>query len=558
MAPLPSSKWAAAVPERDGQRLARLAREAIAEALGGPVCDRTGAPGFEGPGASFVTLSLDGKLRGCMGGLEPSASLVEDIIDHALAAAFQDPRFAPLGREELPRLAVEVSLLSPLQALAGAHEEDLLRCLRPGVDGLVLELDGQRAVFLPQVWTELPEPRTFLAALKRKAGWPAAFWSPQVRAWTFTVEAWRDEPPPQLRGPEAAGFLHPARHWQRLEDGRIRCLVCPHRCALREGQRGRCVVRQRIGDRMVLAAYGQTSGFCVDPIEKKPLHHFLPGSSVLSFGTVGCNLACRFCQNWSLSRARDLGLLRDRATPEAIAERARRQGCRSVAFTYNEPATFLEFVSDVAEACHAEGIATVAVTAGYLEDGARRDFFTHLDAANVDLKAFSDDFYRHVVGGTLEPVLDTLRYLVHETAVWTEITTLLVPGLNDSDDELRRLCTWIATDLGAEVPLHFSAFHPAHRMLDLPPTPPATLRRARTLALEAGLKYVYTGNVRDLEGGTTRCPGCGRALIQRDGFHLLALSLGAGGRCLHCGTALPGHFGDRALSTVAQGPGKVP
>jgi len=550
MEPLHSSKQAAAIPERDGPRLARLARETIAEALGGPACDQVGASGFDAPGASFVTLTLGGKLRGCVGNPVPNASLAEGIINHARAAAFQDPRFAPLRREELSRLAVEVSLLSPLQPISCTDEEDLLRQLRPGVDGLVLDLDGQRALFLPQVWAELTEPRAFLAALKRKAGWPATFWSPGIRASTFTVEAWRDEPSQgRPHGPDGAGFLYPARHWQRLEDGRLRCLVCPHRCALREGQRGRCVVRQRIGDRMVLAAYGRTSGFCVDPIEKKPLHHFFPGSSVLSFGTVGCNLSCRFCQNWGLSGSRDLSLLREPATPEAIAERARLQGCRSVAFTYNEPATILEFVSDVAEACHAQGIATVAVTAGYLEDAARRDFFTHLDAANVDLKAFSDDFYRRVVGGSLEPVLDTLRYLVHETKVWTEITTLLIPGLNDSDGDIRRLCTWIAADLGVEVPLHFSAFHPDHRMLDLPPTPRATLDRARGLAREAGLKYVYTGNVRDLEGGITRCPGCGRAVIRRDGYRLLDLRLEDDGTCGHCGTRVSGVFATTAQTS---------
>ena len=543
MEPLHSSKRAPAIPERDGQRLARLAREAIAEALGGPAGERIGTSGLDGPGASFVTLTLDGKLRGCVGGLEPNASLVEGIRNHARAAAFQDTRFDPLQREELPRLAVEVSLLSPLQPIVCEDEGDLLRQLRPGVDGLVLAFKGHRALFLPQVWAELTEPRAFLAALKRKAGWPAAFWSPKIRAWTFTVEAWRDEAPhlPPY-GPEGAGFLYPARHWQRLEDGRLRCNVCPHRCALGEGQWGRCMVRQRIGGRMVLATYGRTSGFCVDPIEKKPLHHFFPGSSVLSFGTVGCNLSCRFCQNWHLSRSRDLSILRDRASPEAIAESARRQGCRSVAFTYNEPATFLEFVSDVAEACHAQGIATVAVTAGYMEDAARRDFFTHLDAANVDLKAFSDDFYRRVVGGSLEPVLDTLRYLVHETKVWTEITTLLIPGLNDSDDEIRRLANWIASDLGIEVPLHFSAFHPDHRLLYLSPTPRATLTRAWNLAREAGLKYVYTGNVRDLESGTTRCPGCGRAVIQRNGYQVLDLRLLEDGTCGHCGRQIPGVF----------------
>ncbi len=543
MEPLRSSKQAPAIPERDGRRLARLAREAIAETLGGPVCERVDLHSFDGPGASFVTLTLDGKLRGCVGSPVMSASLVEGVISHARAAAFQDTRFDPLRREELPHLAVEVSLLSPLQPIVCTGEEDLLQQLRPGVDGLVLDLDGHRALFLPQVWKELPEPRDFLAALKWKAGWPATFWSPRVRTWTFTVEAWRDETSHlHPHGPDGAGFLYPARHWQRVEDGRIRCEVCPHRCVLGEGQQGRCIVRQRVGDRMVLTAYGRTSGFCVDPIEKKPLHHFFPGSSVLSFGTVGCNLSCRFCQNWNLSRSRDLSLLHYRATPEAIAESAHHQGCRSVAFTYNEPATSLEFVSDVAEACHAQGIATVAVTAGYLEEAARRDFFTHLDAANVDLKAFSDGFYRRVVGGSLGPVLDTLRYLVHETKVWTEITTLLIPGLNDSDDEIRRLSDWIASDLGVEVPLHFSAFHPDHRMLDLPPTPRATLTRARNLAREAGLNYVYTGNVHDLEGETTCCPGCGRAVIQRDGYQLQDLRLQEDGTCGRCGRQIPGIF----------------
>ncbi len=547
MAPSPSSRPAPAIPERDGHRLAQLAREAIAEALGGPPCRLGEDPGE--PGASFVTLTLDGELRGCMGSLSPHGSLMEDLVDHARAAAFHDHRFDPLRREELPRLGVEVSLLSPLRPLACAGEADLLRQLRPGVDGLLLESEGRNVTFLPQVWDDLPDPAAFLQALKRKAGWHAAFWSPGIRAWTYTAEAWRDEPRPvpptaaELTGPPGAGFLYPARHWHRMADSRLRCDVCPHGCALREGQAGRCAVRRREGNRIVLAAYGRTSGFCVDPIEKKPLHHFLPGSSVLSFGTVGCNLSCRFCQNWDLSRSRDLGRLRERATPEQIAASARNLGCRSVAFTYNEPAIFLEYVSDVAEACHAEGLATVAVTAGYLEDAARRDFFAHLDAANVDLKAFSEDFYRRIAGGSLQPVLDTLRHLVHETDVWTEITTLLIPGLNDAEDEIRRLCAWIATELGPDVPLHLSAFHPAHRMLDRPPTPPATLRRAHALAREAGLRFVYTGNVRDPEGEATPCPGCGSTVIRRDGYRLLDWNLDAEGRCGWCGTLLPGRYG---------------
>ncbi|HJW43294.1 MAG TPA: AmmeMemoRadiSam system radical SAM enzyme [Geothrix sp.] len=532
-----------------------MARRTIAKALGeSPAGDGSGAASGEidGPGASFVTLTVDGELRGCVGGLAPHPSLAEGIRRHALAAAFDDPRFEPLAPEQLPRLTVEVSLLSPLRPVACTSEADLLRQLRPEVDGLVLEAQGRTATFLPQVWESLPAPAEFLAALKRKGGWSARAWPADMRAWTYTAEAWQDAPraaplsAAALAGRGGAGFLYPARHWHRLADGRLRCDVCPHGCALREGQHGRCFLRQRQGHRLALAGYGRTSGLCVDPIEKKPLHHFLPGSKTLSFGAVGCNLACRNCQNWHLSRARDLGRLHERAAPESVAATARRLGCLSVAFTYNEPAISLEFVADVAEACHAEGLATVAVTAGYLKDAARRDFFEHLDAVNVDLKFFREETYRQVAGGSLQPVLDTLRYLVHGTDVWTEITTLLIPGLSDSEVELRQLSEWIADDLGVEVPLHFSAFHPDHRMQDVPPTPPATLRRARALAREAGLKHVYIGNVDDPEGATTYCSGCGRSVIRREGFDLLERLLDAEGRCRHCGTRVAGRFGTKA------------
>jgi pyruvate formate lyase activating enzyme len=556
-----------------------MARRTIAEALGETLGEAPGCDGgdtanheigdatggtVDGPGASFVTLTVDGELRGCVGGLAPNSSLVEGIRHHALAAAFDDPRFEPLAPEQLPRLTVEVSLLSPLRPVACASEADLLRQLRPEVDGLALEARGRTATFLPQVWESLPAPAEFLAALKRKAGWPPGAWPADMRAWTYTAEVWQDAPRAEplsaaaLAGPEGAGFLYPARHWHRLADGRLRCDVCPHGCALREGQHGRCFLRQRQGHRLVLAGYGRTSGLCVDPIEKKPLHHFLPGSKTLSFGAVGCNLACRNCQNWHLSRARDLDLLHERAAPQSVAAAARRLGCLSVAFTYNEPAISLEFVTDVAEACHAEGLATVAVTAGFLKDAARRDLFEHMDAANVDLKFFHEATCRQVTGGSLQPVLDTLRYLVHGTDVWTEITTLLIPGLNDSEAELRQLSEWIADDLGVEVPLHFSAFHPDHRMQDVPPTPPATLRRARALAREAGLKHVYIGNVRDPEGATTDCPGCGQPVLRREGFDLLDRRLDAGGRCGHCGVCVSGRFGPTAVRGVRIAPAPPP
>jgi len=341
---------------------------------------------------------------------------------------------------------------------------------------------------------------------------------------------------------EVFGIAHRTRLWHPLEDGRVQCDVCPRACKLSEGQRGFCFVRACRGGEVVLTTYGRSSGFCVDPIEKKPLNHFLPGTPVLSFGTAGCNLACRFCQNWDISKSREFDTLADSAMPETIAAAAARLGCRSVAFTYNDPVIFHEYAIDVARACHQHGIRTVAVTAGYQTAAAREEFYAHMDAANVDLKAFTDDFYRRVCGGRLGDVLETLEYLRHETSVWFEITTLLIPGLNDSDAEIDAETRWIVEKLGPDVPLHFTAFHPDWRLRDRPPTPPATLRRARRIALGNGLHFVYTGNVHDEEGGTTFCPGCGHALIVRDWYELRAWHLTADGRCARCGAVCPGVF----------------
>jgi pyruvate formate lyase activating enzyme len=308
-------------------------------------------------------------------------------------------------------------------------------------------------------------------------------------------------------------------------------------------------VRQRKDDAMVLTTYGRSSGFCIDPIEKKPLNHFHPGSSVLSFGTAGCNLACKFCQNWDISKSREMDTLMDAASPGAIAAAAQANGCRSVAFTYNDPVIFAEYAMDAADACHERGIATVAVTAGYIGAQARREFYAKMDAANVDLKGFSEDFYVKLCGARLAPVLETLVYLVHETDVWTEITTLLIPGKNDSDEELAAMSDWIMRELGPDVPLHFTAFHPDYKMTDLPRTPAATLTRARTIAERAGLHYVYTGNVHDREGGTTFCASCAEPLIVRDWHEIVRYELGDDGACRHCGAAPAGRFGryDRAF-----------
>ena len=339
---------------------------------------------------------------------------------------------------------------------------------------------------------------------------------------------------------------HPARYWHWAADGRMQCDLCPRDCKLHEGQRGACFVRARTGDRMVLTTYGRSSGFCIDPIEKKPLNQFYPGSSVLSFGTAGCNLACKFCQNWDISKSRDMDRLMDQASPEAIAMEAVKYGCRSVAFTYNDPVIFAEYAMDVADACHALGVQTVAVTAGYMHDQPRRDFYAKMDAANVDLKAFTDDFYFKLTGSHLQPVLDTLLYLRHETSVWFEITTLLIPGHNDSDEEIGALSRWVLQELGPDVPLHFSAFHPDHKMPDVPATPAATLIRARNIALRTGLHYVYTGNVHHAEGDTTSCPDCGSTLIERDWYQIKRYRLTASGHCPDCGSAVAGRCAQQA------------
>jgi len=336
-------------------------------------------------------------------------------------------------------------------------------------------------------------------------------------------------------------FTVKTAHWHRLMDGRAQCDICPRECKLADGQRGFCFVRANQGGEIVLTTYGRSSGFCIDPIEKKPLAHFLPGTPVLSFGTAGCNLGCRFCQNWDISKSREMDTLMDQADPDTIARAAQALKCRSVAFTYNDPVIFHEYAIDVAKACRARGIRTVAVTAGYQSPKPRAEFYQHMDAANVDLKGFTEEFYQRVCIGHLEPVLDTLKYLVKETKVWTEITTLLIPGKNDSDDELQRLSEWCMRELGPDVPLHFSAFHPDFKMTDLPNTPPATLARARKIAMQAGLRYVYTGNIHDSEGDTTLCHKCREPLIVRDWYEMQRWNL-KDGKCPKCGTACAGVF----------------
>ena len=341
---------------------------------------------------------------------------------------------------------------------------------------------------------------------------------------------------------ELLEIAHPTRYWHKLPDGRVQCDVCPRECKLSDGQRGLCFVRAAQGGEIVLASYGKSSGFCVDPVEKKPLNHFLPGTPILSFGTAGCNLACSFCQNWDISKSREVEKLSASASPLAIARAANELGCRSVAFTYNDPVIFHEYAIDIAQACHELGVKAVAVTAGYVNAEPRTEFYRHMDAANVDLKAFTEDFYWKVTKGHLQPVLDTLKYLKHETKTWFEITTLLIPGENDSAGEIEAMTQWIMEHLGPDVPLHFTAFHPDYRMRDKTNTPHQTLIEARRIAIKNGLRYVYVGNVNDLGRQSTYCSCCGERLIGRDWYRLSEWRLDASGACLSCGTKLAGVF----------------
>ena len=334
----------------------------------------------------------------------------------------------------------------------------------------------------------------------------------------------------------------PARYWHRLDDGRLQCDLCTRFCKLHAGQRGLCFVRANGDDEMLLTTYGRSSGFCVDPIEKKPLNHFLPGTSVLSFGTAGCNLACKFCQNWDITKSREFDRLQATATPGDIAAAAVDGGSRSVAYTYNDPVIFLEYAIDVAAACREKGIMSVAVTAGYVDPEPRAEFFAAMDAANVDLKAFTDRFYHKLCGGHLAPVLETLEYIRHETDTWLETTTLLIPGENDSDEEIDRMTRWVVEHLGPDVPMHFSAFHPSWKMLDVPNTPAATLKRARRIAMQNGVHYAYTGNIHDTDGGSTWCPGCEKRVIERDWYKVGDWHLNSVGECRFCGTQIAGHF----------------
>lgn len=335
---------------------------------------------------------------------------------------------------------------------------------------------------------------------------------------------------------------YPTKYWHILPNGKIQCDICPQACKLNEGQRGICFVRMRENNQIVLTTFGRSSGFAVDPIEKKPLNHFLPGTLVLSFGTLGCNLTCKFCQNYDISKVREMDALSEKADPLTIAKKAKALNCQSVAFTYNEPIISMEYAIETAKECRKLGIKTVAVTNGYICEEPRKEFFSYMDAANVDLKGFTENFYKKITGSSLHPVLETLSYLKHQTKVWFEIATLLIPGLNDSDSELDAETKWIVDNLGVDVPIHFTAFHPAWKMMDIMPTTLDTLIRARTMAIKNGIRYAYTGNLYYPEGSNTYCHNCKNCIIAREGYNILEYHLSDIGNCTFCNTACAGVF----------------
>lgn len=336
------------------------------------------------------------------------------------------------------------------------------------------------------------------------------------------------------------------RYWHKTEDNRIQCDLCPRACKLRNGQRGLCFVRACENDEIVLTTYGRSSGFCIDPIEKKPLNHFYPGSPVLSFGTAGCNLSCKFCQNWDISKSRKMESLASSASPQQLAQAAVDLSCKSIAYTYNDPVIFHEYAIDVAQASKEKNVKAVAVTAGYICPKPRQEFFANMDAANIDLKGFSEKFYYQLCGGKLADVLDTILYVKHETNTWLELTTLLIPGENDSAKEIEALSSWIMDKLGPDVPLHFTAFHPDFKMRDKSHTSPLSLTNSREIALKNGLHHVYTGNVSDARGGSTYCSNCNALLIKRDRYQLGYWHLNQSAECKECGTRLTGHFEEAA------------
>jgi len=347
----------------------------------------------------------------------------------------------------------------------------------------------------------------------------------------------------ELKTLQKSSELHEARWWEAEPGGKVHCYLCPRHCHIGDGQAGFCFIRANQGGKLYSLGYAHPAALQVDPIEKKPLNHFLPGSRVFSLGTAGCNMGCFYCQNWDISKSRSDQVNSTYVPPEDVARLAVRNGCSSIAFTYNEPTIWGEYVIDICLAAKEYGVGTVMVSNGYITHEAFQDIYRHIDAANIDLKAFTEDFYGRITLTHLKPVLETLEWLKNETQVWFELTNLIITTLNDSQSETRELAEWVLGHLGPDVPLHFTAFHPDFKLRDKPRTPPETLHAARRTALEMGPHYVYEGNILDSGngGGNTYCPACGEILIRRS-WHDVKENRLIAGRCPSCDLSIPGRW----------------
>lgn len=332
------------------------------------------------------------------------------------------------------------------------------------------------------------------------------------------------------------GF-YPAKYYEKLSGKIVQCNLCPNRCILSEGQIGLCKARKNIDGELYSMTYGKVSSVHVDPIEKKPFFHVLPGSKAFSIATTGCNLRCSFCQNWQISQVFSWEAQTQEATPEQVVEAAVQSRAESIAFTYNEPIIFYEYMLDIAKLAKQQGLKTVVVSAGYINPEPLRELLPYLDAYKVDLKAYKESFYQKLTGGHLAPILETMK-IIKQSGTWLEIVNLLIPGENDSEEEIREMAKWIKENVGDEVPLHFSAFHPMYKLQNLPPTPPETVIKAREIAMEEGLKYVYVGNISYPEGESTYCPESGEVAIERKSYFILSNNL-KNGQC-PTGEKIPG------------------
>ena len=480
--------------------------------------------------ATFVTLNLDGKLRGCIGSLVARRPLIDDIISNAKFAAFQDSRFTPLTIEEFQNIEIEISILTTPQLLEYSSVEDLKSKIRPGIDGVILKHKGKQATFLPLVWEEIKSFDQFFHHLSLKAG--------------LNIDCLKELPEIHIY---QANKIEKESIFYKTTENNIECLLCENRCKLKANQIGICGVNQNIDNKIKNIVYGYPVSLNVDPTEKKPLYHFMPNSKTLSLGTIGCNFKCQFCQNCGISQSHEINT-EQYFSPEKIVDLAIKNGCNSISYTYNEPTIFYPYARETAKLAKKKNIKNIFVSNGFQSLEVINDMKGLIDAVNIDLKSFNPEFYKEL-GGDIEIVKRNLKALIKNN-LWVEITTLVIPDKNDSTEELEQIANFIATELCVNIPWHISAFHPAYKMTDKENTNLETLQKAYDIGIKAGLKYVYQGNI-NKENRTT-CSNCGEVLINRNRFDVMENTL-VNGKCPKCKKTLEGTFFMDTRETAVMG-----